>query len=290
MKVAILGSHGFIAGQLRELWNDIVPIISFSRFPEHDEVFFDLLQLEKVDFSRFDAIDYVLFLAGNSSLEACENNTNEIRKINVLATEAAIQKMIEHGCRVLFFSSDAVFGAQEGPFYETSTRKPISCYGKFKKTVEDDLGKWREVAIIRLSYVFCMKDKFTQYLMRCLQRKEQAEIYHPFSRTVISLTDLADLLIWVMRHWGEYSLINACGRNLVSRLDIANELATCWGEKIDYRITEMPSDFVRIRPPVTDMRSCYIETIMPEKFKETFSEKVQREYERYKRVEGDFHV
>ncbi len=60
-----------------------------------------------------------------------------------------------HNIHLIHFSSDAVFGAEEGVFKEFSTCRPATEYGKAKQAVEEALlGTCGRTVILRISHIF----------------------------------------------------------------------------------------------------------------------------------------
>lgn len=282
MKVAIVGSSGYIAGFIMEkLKNEssIESILKIDQSGDADAVL-DLQNAEKFDYSVLEEIDYVIFTAAISGPDKCALDYEFCWKINVTGTEFFISKAIDRGCKVLFFSSDAVYGDIPGKIYnEESETKAETPYGKMKKAIEDKFKGERSFKAIRLSYVASAKDRFISYCLSCIEKEEVADIFHPFYRNVISVSDVVNVVIWLINNWDEYEtfVLNVAGKELVSRVRMADEINRLLGDKLKYTISTPKAEFYKNRPKTTQIESLYMKkyNILEDN---TFTEKLKAEF------------
>ena len=277
MKIAVVGSSGYIAGYLLKRFENVLKI---DKSLEADADL-DLEEAEKFDYSVLDDLDYVIFTAAVSGPDMCANEFEKCWNINVTGTEYFIKNAISHGCKVLFFSSDAAFGDIPGEIYtelsETDAQTP---YGRMKKAVEDSFKGNSNFKAIRLSYVVSKNDRFVSYCLKCLNTGETAEIFHPFYRNCITVSDVVNTVEWLVEHWNSFEpqFLNVAGSELVSRVRIADELNRLYDNKLKYVITSPGKDFYKNRPKITQMKSLYLD-----KFEilenMTFTEKLKKELE-----------
>ncbi len=283
MKTAIVGSSGYIAGYLiraLEAGAGIRDVLRIDQTPEPG-AFLNLLEPERFDYDILDDVDHVIFTAAVSGPDKCADEYEFCRKINVDGTGYFIREALARGCKVLFFSSDAVFGDIPGEIYtEASETKAKTPYGCMKKAVEDRFRGDPRFKAIRLSYVVSARDRFVSYCLSCIQSGERADVFHPFYRSCITVSDVVQVVLWLMRHWDEYesAVLNVAGTELVSRVRIADELNRLLGNKLAYDISRPGDDFYRNRPAVTQMKSLYLERygILEEK---SFTERLKKELE-----------
>ena len=281
MKIALVGSSGYIAGFLLDRCKEegnIDDILKIDQSGSKDVVL-NLLDPEKFDYSLLDSIDYVIFMAAVSGPDRCAADFNYCWEINVTGTNYFIREAVNRKCKVLFFSSDAVFGDIPGEIYtETSETKAKTPYGRMKKAVEDEFKTNTHFKAIRLSYVVSAKDRFISYCLGCIERNESADIFHPFYRNCIVISDVVDAVVWLINHWDEYEpfFLNMAGRELVSRVRIADEMNRILGNKLKYIISTPNEDFYKNRPPITQMKSLYMQLykIIED---DTFTEKLKKE-------------
>lgn len=284
MKVAIVGSSGYIAGylieNLQEKSNDIV-ILKIGHC-ELDDIYFDLNRPNEIDYNLLLDVDYVIFTAAISSPDKCALNFEYCWNVNVIGTEIFIREALLRECKVLFFSSDAVYGDISGNIYdEKSDTKAITPYGRMKKHVEDAFKENSNFKILRLSYVVSVKDKFVSYCLSCIKEGKTANVYHPFYRNCIVANDIIDVINWFLYHWKEYTpcVLNIAGKELVSRVRIADEINRYLDNQLKYSICKPDINFYNNRPAITQMKSLYLSQyhIFVEN---SFTDKIRKELEK----------
>ncbi len=286
MKAAIVGSSGYIAGFLLRKFareSEIESVLNLDKNNEADG-YLDLASPAEFDYSLLDDIDYIVFTAAISGPDKCAQEFDECWKINVTGTSYFIREAVRRNCRVLFFSSDAVFGDIPMMIYdENSTTNAQTPYGRMKKAVEDEFREEPLFKAIRLSYVASAKDRFITYCLSCIKSGETADIFHPFYRNVIVVSDVVDVVTYFALHWDEYepTFLNVAGKELASRVRMADELNRFLGGKLKYTISMPGEVFFTNRPQITQMRSLYMQKygILPDN---TFTEKIEKELKEIK--------
>ena len=286
MKTALVGSSGYIAEFILKRFaeeSEIESVLKLDRNPKSD-AYLDLSEAEKFNYSLLDDIDYVVFTAAISGPDKCAQEFDACWKINVTGTNYFIREAIERNCRVLFFSSDAVFGDIPAVIYDEETVTAAETpYGRMKKAVEDEFKESPLFKAIRLSYVASAKDRFYTYCLNCVKNDETADIFHPFYRNVITVSDVVDIVTYFVFHWNDYAptFLNVAGKELVSRVRMADELNRHLGNKLKYTISMPGEEFFKNRPRITQMKSLYMQKygIITD---DTFTEKIAKELEEVK--------
>ncbi len=235
----------------------------------------------RFDYSTLDNIDYIIFTAAVSGPDQCAEEFDLCWKVNVDGTLFFITEAIKRKCKVLFFSSDAVFGnIPEEVYTEKSVTMPLTPYGRIKQALEDKFKTNKYFKAIRLSYVVSAKNRFISYCLSCIKSGKTAEIYHPFYRNCISVHDVVNVVIWFIQNWDNYKfpVINVAGKELVSRIRIADEINRFYDGKLKYNILYPGKKFYANRPEITQMKSLYIQKyqIIEDN---TFTEKIKKELE-----------
>lgn len=286
MKIALVGSSGYIAKFILQRFTELKQIESVLKIGRNSifDTYIDLERPREFDYTLLNDIDYVVFTAAISEPDKCAQKFDECWKINVIGTSYFIKQAIKRNCRVLFFSSDATFGDIPGAIYdEESETQACTPYGRMKKAVEDEFKSDPFFKAIRLSYVASAKDRFITYCLNCMKNGEVADIFHPFYRNVIVVSDVVDVVIYFALHWDEYEpiFLNVAGKELVSRVRIADELNRYLGGKLKYSISMPGEEFFTNRHRITQMKSLYIKKygILPDN---TFTEKIVKELEELK--------
>ena len=282
MKVAIAGSSGYIGSALADSLAarlEGCEVIRIGR-RENVDISLDLNRTDEFDFNKLVGIDYVIFTAAISGPDKCANDIEECREVNVTGTGNFIAQALNRGCRVLFFSSDAVYaGGTEQIYDENSILEPRTPYGQMKKEIETRFQGQQGFKAVRLSYVISARDKFFSYLLGCRERHSEAELFHPYYRNVIMLDEVLQSVSWLLENWKNFEPQALClaGAELVSRLRLADELNGLGGERIVYHLVIPDEVFFQNRPRVAQMRSCYLYEygILPRK---TFTERFQAQF------------
>lgn len=281
MRIALVGSSGYIAQFILKRFAEVPQIESVLKIDrtESADINLDLSEAERFDYSVLDNIDYVVFTAAISGPDQCAKEFDLCWNINVTGTTFFIREAIKKECRVLFFSSDAAFGDIPGKIYdEESSTEAQTPYGKMKKAVEDEFKGDSYFKAIRLSYVASAKDKYYTYLLNCIRKNEVADIFHPFYRNTTVVSDVVDIVTYFALHWDEYepTFLNVAGKELVSRVRMADELNRFLGGKLKYIISMPGEEFFTNRPRITQMKSLYMQRygIVEDN---TFTEKIAQE-------------
>ncbi len=283
MNIAIVGSSGYISQFM---------LNKFKKNPSLDEIlkidqtedadfYLELTKSDDFNYSILDNIEYVIFTAAISSPDKCESEYDYCWNVNVTGTEKFIKSAMQHNCKVLFFSSDAVFGDIGAKIYdEKSETCAKTAYGIMKKHVEDTFKGEKMFKAIRLSYVASARDRFVSYCLKCIENNEVADVFHPFYRNCISVTDVVNVVEWLMFNWNNFEpyVLNIAGKELVSRIRIADEINRILGNKLKYNVSFPGEAFYKNRPEITQMISLYLEDYKIIK-NNTFTEKMKLELE-----------
>ena len=101
--------------------------------------------------------------------------------------------------------------------------------------------------------------------LACAERKEVCEVYDPFCRNCITVSDVLACIEYLINNWDEYPLtfLNIAGRDLVSREDIVRQLIDRLGLKLEYKVIYPGDGFYSCRPKVTRMESRYLNSPQP---------------------------
>ena len=217
---------------------------------------------------RLDAVtsfDYGLILPGGvvfltaaiSAPDVCARENGRAWAVNVTGTSEFVTQVISRGGRVVFFSSDTVYGERGAVFDETAKSNPAGEYAEMKAEVEKRFLGNPLFKSIRLSYVFSREDKFTKYLSGCAERGEEAELFHPFYRAIVHRDDVVEGALALAQRWDEFpqQVINFGGPEVLSRIDFAECLQRIALPSLRFRVTEPGDEFFKNRPRVIAMSS-----------------------------------
>jgi len=264
-KVLIIGATGYIGAALFGCSKQKFITQGTSTRGEGEFIRFSLDSPEDFPFDSVIASgDYVVITAAISAPDICANEHEFAWSVNVKGTASFIKNVINRGARVIFFSSDTVYGEQEQSFDEGLPLNPAGEYAKMKNEIELLFQESPFFKSIRLSYVFSCQDKFTKYLIGCIERDEEAEIFHPFSRSVIHRSDVIDGVMGLIEKWSEVpqSAINFGGPEVLSRIEFKEIFNKNFMEKLKSRVIEPPSSFFLNRPRIIAMQSPILKSLL----------------------------
>lgn len=264
MKMMVVGSDGFVGTAIgsRSRFKDNV--IGVSPVPVQGEWPLDLRKPEEFDYSALPDNCTIVFVAAISSPDYCTSKHQEASEINVVGSGFFIARALARGCRVIFFSSDVVFGRSSGPIDEDSPMQPLGAYGEMKAAIEERFLGNSGFKVLRPSYIVSVKDKFSSYLLGCAKAGRPAEVFHPLLRSALHLDDVVAAVDSLHENWAlhHHPAVNLCGPRLVSRKELAGILRAASGLEIDYKVVEAPPGFFESRPPLIEMKSLHLEGLL----------------------------
>ena len=257
MKFLTIGASGYIGASLHAHVMKGHEGIGTSSVGESGLLKLNLTRPLEFDFDLICAGDTIFFAAAISSPDECSRNFDRVHAINVQGTIAFISKALASGAKVIFLSSDTVYGEKNKVFDESEDCFPSGEYAVMKYKVESHFTGHSLFKSIRLSYVFSNEDKFTRYLIQCALSGKQAEIFHPFYRSVIHRDDVIAGVFALATRWDDFSgqFINFGGPEVLSRLDIADCFQRYYLFQLKYFSIDPGADFFKDRPRTIAMSS-----------------------------------
>jgi dTDP-4-dehydrorhamnose reductase len=264
-QVFVIGKEGFLAGKILsvELGPDF-RVVPTSRNPFPGEVPLNLKQPDRFPYQLMKAGDVVLLLAGISSPDLCHTDQVSAYRVNVTGTCRFTDRCVDRGAKIVFFSSDTVYGESSELLDEDTIPIPVGEYAMMKHEVEKRFQAVKGFVSLRLSYVFSSDDRFTRYLRECASSGKEAVIYHPYYRKIVFLDDvlaLVRLLVWDFETAGK-GIVNVGGPDLLSRMDLAEILRKNLFPSLKYQLLEPGEEFFLSRPKVVNMESQYLVALL----------------------------
>jgi nucleoside-diphosphate-sugar epimerase len=260
----VIGGRGYIGAALYAAIPDRE--CTFATASVESEGFIRLRLEVPQDFSNLPISfgDVAFLTAAISSPDVCVREHDRAWAANVSGTSEFIDNVIARGGRVVFFSSDTVYGERTDPFDETAILNPAGAYAEMKAEVETRFLGHPLFRSIRLSYVFSRLDKFTRYLSSCTERGEEAELFHPFYRAIVYRDDVVEGALALARHWDDFPqpVINFCGPEVLSRIDFAERLMAGALPSLRFQVTEPGEEFFHNRPRVIAMSSSIFPSLL----------------------------
>ena len=224
-------------------------IRGISSTPDATSIYCDLRALKPLDGNFFAQGDLMLFLAAISKPTACAADPDGARRVNVDNTSEFIRRALSRGTRVLFFSSDTVYGQQTGPLRENAPLLGAEPYGMMKKEVEQNFAHAPGFKAFRLSYVVHDDDDFTQYLRSCAKRNVTAEVFEGYARSMIWIGDLLAALKIAVTDWNILpKVLNLGGPECIARGVVCDIYKQTLFPSLSYTTVRAPDGFFSVRP------------------------------------------
>jgi len=257
IRIFVIGAKGYIGKCLYIAAKKLCAAYGTTSGTDDTLLHLDLGRPDTFDYALLDADSIVLLTAAISSPEACANQYDYAWSVNVNGTSVFIDRAIKRGARIVFFSSDTVYGEKDTMFDENAPCAPTGEYAGMKHEVENTFINNSLFKAIRLSYVFSRDDRFTRYLRDCYERGESAAIFHPFYRAVIHRDDVVQGVLSLAYKWDDFpqSIINFGGPEVLSRIDYCTKLREAIMPDLKFEVTTPDDSFFKKRPRVICMSS-----------------------------------
>ena len=220
--------------------------------------------LSSYDFYTLKEGDTVAFTAAISEPSVCAKQFDLAIKVNVESTGEFIQQALDRGCKVIFLSSDVVYGRVEDEFDESQSLDPLGVYAEMKAIVEKRFIGHSRFKVLRLSYNFFKDDRFTTYLRTCASEDTVADLFDPFGRSIVHRDDTVDAIISLYNNWDvcEEGVINCGGPETLTRVEFAEILSELVVQDLITKVTTPDAKFYEDRPAIVAMRSPLLEKVL----------------------------
>jgi nucleoside-diphosphate-sugar epimerase len=199
--------------------------------------------------------DLIFFFRANSSPFSVAKNPSDSFNINVVQTRLAIERILERGARVIFASSDVVYG-DTGTFFATEEfrTRPHGEYAIQKQIIEDLFAENPNFLSVRFSTVVGEGSK----LRKALLQEECYEVFDPVIRNPIHIDDAVSVLEKLVdsnfANTFPHGILNLGGSEPMSIFELASLEAKTLGVKLPKRSPRSALDIL-VRPGTVRMNS-----------------------------------
>lgn len=182
-KVALIGASSFLGRHLfAHLKGGFSVVGTCYRHPITPELVpLDITAPQDVQaFLEREQPDYLVWLAGNKDLKACETDPAASFRLNVRPVERLIEVLGGHrnSIPVLYVSSDYVFAGDRGHYRDSDPTHPNTVYGKDKEACENLLlGSGLPAKIIRTSAVVGPGGVFFQWMLDAILGSRELNLF-----------------------------------------------------------------------------------------------------------------
>ena len=267
MATYLVGATGNIGKRVAEKGGKDINIISRFELKLDQRPLYYNFDAKTIGGTAIKEGDVIIFAAAISEPSVVSAQFEKALAVNVESTGEFIQTALGKGCKVLFLSSDAVYGDVEHGFDESHPTNPKGAYAEMKAVVEKRFEGNPNFKALRLSYNFHKDDRFTTYLQQCAEKGVEAEIFDPLTRAVVHRDDTVDAILSIAANWdiadGQY--INCGGPDVISRQEFTQIVKQTALPSLQYKVTCPPAKFYGDRAAFSEMSSPNLEKILGRK-------------------------
>jgi dTDP-4-dehydrorhamnose reductase len=248
----VVGAHGFVGSHVKEINSEITTILA-----------------KQGDWAAPISLpkkSTILFLRAISSPYYVTKNPIESDNFNVSNTSKYIDQCIEIGHRVVFSSSDTVYGERlDPPAKESDAVNPIGLYSQQKNRIEKQFSQNPHFLSVRFSVIVGENSR----LRRLLMANQVTEISDPVLRNPVGITHVISLIkkLTFIPDWEkdfDRNIVNFGGDSLISMWELANIESKRIGSKPPLKSTRDPIDLIA-RPGTIHLDSSFATTLVKER-------------------------
>jgi dTDP-4-dehydrorhamnose reductase len=244
MRIFITGITGFIGRHLVNMWQHDGQMVLMGSgrsavrpvdLPEAVEYFpLDITYGKSVQAVLSLCMpDVVIHSAAISRPNDCETDRGISHTVNVEASVRIARICQALGIRLVFMSSDMVFG-DHGPYSEADPFGPVNYYGQTKQLAEEGITQvMPEAAIVRTVLVYGkklpgLKDTFLHWVYNNLQAGKTIYVYTDQFRTATFVNDLCRGINSIVQQ-GQSGAWHLCGVEEFTPYEMALKVAAYFG-------------------------------------------------------------
>ena len=217
------------------------------------------------------SIDYIIHLAAETDLEACEKNPAQAYFVNAIGCAHMAELAQSLDIPIFYISTAGVFdGMKESPYTKVDKPNPINHYGRSKYYGEFFIDKWRKHYILRASWMMGGGPKIDKKFVNKLYRKivngeTEINVCDDVIGSPTYTMDLAKMIKSMIRNQYPYGLYHCAGVGSASRFEVAREIVKHLGLSRKVHINPVKSDIVAGEFPCLRSRNEVLEnSCMPE--------------------------
>ena len=181
----------------------------------------------------------VIHTAAMTNVDKCEEEPFNSHKVNVLGTKNLYAYCRRNCIKMVYISTDFVFGGGKGDYKEEDETQPLSVYAKHKLEGEKIVMQSKENLVLRTSTLYGYNDKedkltFPTWLIKTDKEGASANIVHD-QTTCPTLIDNVGTAISKLLSIDAAGTYNVVGREAVDRWKFAMKISNAFGLIFDIK-------------------------------------------------------
>ncbi len=225
MRVLILGATGLLGRALVEEWRS-EDVIAVGRRVA------DIRDMEQVrTLLAHTRLDWTVLAAAYTNVDGCESNPELAREVNCVGAANVARAVRECRSRLLFVSTDYVFGGEKSAPYEVDDPiGPINAYGRSKAAGEQAVREiLPDCCIVRTSWLFGVDGTcFPNTVLRLAESQKELRVVADERGCPTLNLDLACAIVQLV-HAGARGTVHVTNSGDCTRVEFAEELVRCTG-------------------------------------------------------------
>lgn len=237
IKILITGSNGFLGSNLVSHFSQKSKyrVFSTSQKRSVNPKLNDFIQGNLLDTSFVDYLfstvqpDLIINTVSLVNVDQCEENPDLATAITVDTAENIAQASDRYGCRLIYISTDHLFGGKKSMYTEEDIPAPVNIYGKTKLLAEvRTLQHVADAVIVRTNFFGWSPPghppTFGEWMYNNLKEKKPMNLFTDYYFTPIEVTHLAEAIETVAASHVS-GIINISGSERCSKYDFGIALA-----------------------------------------------------------------
>ncbi len=169
--------------------------------------------------------DWIVHCAAMTNVDDCETNPDLAWKVNADLVGRVVRVAGKSGARLLYVSTDSVFGNGKGPFHETSQTSPANHYARTKSAGEEFAGEAPHSLVIRTNLFgwSLRNNSLAEWVVNSLGNGDAITGFTDVLFNPLYVEDLVEQMIVAMKNDGE-GLYHLASRDSLSKFEFATKL------------------------------------------------------------------
>lgn len=235
-RLLITGATGMLGACLARRWKDTFEIYAtgLRKTPEANYAFsnyrsFDLANSDYRSLIQWSQPDFIIHCAALTDADYCEKHPNEAMEINGESVSKFL--LAAPHARLVFISSDAVYGQKTAPFSEKNETSPCNVYGRSKLLGEKYLTETfgNRHCIVRTTLIGKAEtpehQSLTEWIVGSLKKGKAITLFDDVYFTPISIWHVAEALDWLLTQHSFPQVLNIAGKERITKYQFGMGLA-----------------------------------------------------------------
>ena len=139
----------------------------------------------------------IFHCAAYTAVDKAEDDKDNCYAVNVIGTRNIVESAKKINAKIIYISTDYVFdGTKDGYYIESDSPNPINYYGETKYLGEEEIRKYSNHIITRISWVFGINGKnFVKSMLRLAELRDSLNIVADQIGSPTYTKDLSKLLV-----------------------------------------------------------------------------------------------